>query len=42
VEAFDDRFFDWWSCQIPTIEDYPYAGIEFSRDPNMVVLLEEV
>jgi hypothetical protein len=37
VEAFDDKFFDWWSRQIPAIEDYPYAGIDFSRDPDMVV-----
>jgi hypothetical protein len=40
IEAFDDKYFDWWSRQIPTIEDYPYAGIEFSRDPDMLVPLE--
>jgi hypothetical protein len=34
-EAFDDKFFDWWACQIPIIEDYPYAGINFLRDPDM-------
>jgi hypothetical protein len=37
IEAFDDKFFDWWSRQIPAIEDYPYAGINFSRDPDMPV-----
>jgi hypothetical protein len=31
-ESFDDDFFAWLSWQIPTIEDYPYAGIDFSRD----------
>jgi len=35
--VFDDKFFDWWACQIPFIEDYPYAGISFLRDPNMPV-----
>jgi hypothetical protein len=37
IEAFDDKFFDWWSRQIPVIEDYPYVGIDFSRDPDMAV-----
>ena len=31
-ESFDDDFFAWLSWQIPVIEDYPYAGIKFSRD----------
>jgi hypothetical protein len=34
-EAYDDKFFEWWKCQIPTIEDYPYVGISFLRDPDM-------
>jgi hypothetical protein len=34
-EAFDDKFFDWWAHQIPAIEDYPYTGISFLRDPDM-------
>jgi hypothetical protein len=37
VESFDDEFFAWLSRQIPAIEDYPYAGIEFSRDPEIPV-----
>jgi hypothetical protein len=37
VEAYDDDFFAWLSRQIPMIEDYPYAGIDFSRDPEMPV-----
>jgi hypothetical protein len=24
-----------WARQIPVIEDYPYAGISFLRDPDM-------
>jgi hypothetical protein len=34
---FDDDFFDWWAHQIPTIDDYPYSGIDFSHDPDMIV-----
>jgi hypothetical protein len=37
IEAFDDTFFDWWSRPIPAIEDYPYVGINFSRDLDMHV-----
>jgi hypothetical protein len=37
IQAFYDKFFDWWSRQIPTIEDYPYDGINFSRDPDMPI-----
>jgi hypothetical protein len=37
IEAFDDTFFDWWSGQILAIEDYPYVGINFSRDPDMPI-----
>ena len=37
MEAFDEKFCDSWSHQIPMIEDYPYAGIEFSKDSDMVV-----
>jgi hypothetical protein len=37
TEAFNDDFFAWLSWQIPTIEDYPYTGIDFSRDPAIPV-----
>jgi hypothetical protein len=37
VESFDDEFFSWMSRQIPAIEDYPYEGINFSRDPKIPV-----
>ena len=29
------EFFPWRWRQIVAIEDYPYAGIDFHRDPNM-------
>jgi hypothetical protein len=37
MEAFNDEFFTRLSWQIPAIEDYPYAGIDFSRDPAIPV-----
>jgi hypothetical protein len=37
IEAFDDKFFHWWARHIPVIEDYPYAGINFTRDTDMLV-----
>jgi hypothetical protein len=37
IEAFNDDIFSWLSWQIPTIEDYPYTGIDFSRDPAIPV-----
>ena len=37
IESFNNDFFVWLSQQIPAIEDYPYAGIEFSREPEIPV-----
>jgi hypothetical protein len=37
TDAFNDDFFAWLTRQIPAIEDYPYAGIDFSRDPTIPV-----
>ena len=28
-------FFPWWRRQIVSIDDYPYAGIDFRGDPDM-------
>jgi hypothetical protein len=36
-DSFDDEFFAWLSQQILAIEDYPYARIDFSRDPDILV-----
>jgi hypothetical protein len=41
-ESFDDDLFTWLSWQILVIKDYPYAGIDFSRDPEIPVPLGEV
>jgi hypothetical protein len=36
-EAFDEKLFDRWSCQIPLINEYPYVDIIFLRDPDMLM-----
>jgi hypothetical protein len=35
--AFDDDFFAWWEQQIIAIDDYPYAGLDFRGDPDLVL-----
>jgi hypothetical protein len=40
-ESFDDDFFAWFSRQIPVIEDYPYARIDFLRDLEIPLPLGE-
>jgi hypothetical protein len=37
IEDFEDTFFDWWARKIPVVEDYPYAIINFSNDPDMPI-----
>ena len=36
---FDEGFFDWLDSQIIMIEDYPYAGMNFTGDPELVLPL---
>jgi hypothetical protein len=36
-ESIYDDLFAWLSRHIPVIEDYPYAGIDFSRDPEIAI-----
>jgi hypothetical protein len=36
-ESFDDYFFTWLSQKILVIEDYPYTGIDFLRDPKIPI-----
>jgi hypothetical protein len=32
---YNDDFFYWWRRHIISLDDYPYAGIEFRGDPDM-------
>jgi hypothetical protein len=34
---FDEDFFGWWERQTLFIEDYPYAGIDFTNDPDVTI-----
>ena len=34
--CFDDGFFAWLNSQIIMIEDYPYAGMNFTGNPELV------
>ena len=38
IEAFDDKFFDWWSWQILAIEDYLLLVVEPDYLPDVEVL----
>lgn len=33
-------FFLWWEQQVIAIEDYPYVGMEFRVDPDLVLPLD--
>ena len=33
----DDEFFQWWEEQVIIVENYPYAGVDFRGDPDLVL-----
>ena len=35
ANPYPKDFFPWWQRQIISIDDYPYAGIDSRRDPDM-------
>ena len=35
ANPYPEDFFPWWRWQIISIDDYPYAGIDFWGDPDM-------
>ena len=35
--TWDDEFFQWWGEQIITVEDYPYVGMDFRGDLDLVL-----
>ena len=35
--TWDDEFFQWWEEQAIAVEDYPYVGMDFRGDPNLVL-----
>ena len=37
VVRFSDSYFDWLEGQLFVIQDFPYAGMDFRGDPDMVL-----
>ena len=35
--VYDDDFYIWWERQLPALEQFPYAGMDFRGDPNLVL-----
>ena len=35
--TWDDEFFQWWEEQVIAVEDYPYAGMDFRGDTDLVL-----
>ena len=35
--TWDDEFFQWWEEHIIVVDDYPYAGMDFRSDPDLVL-----
>ena len=34
---YDDNFYTWWERQVPALEQFPYAGLDFRGDPDLVL-----
>ena len=34
---YDDDFYTWWERQVPALEQFPYAGLDFRGDPDLVL-----
>lgn len=37
--SFDVGFFEWRESQIPMIEDFPYVGVDFRGDEDLILLV---
>ena len=37
--VYDDDFYFWWERQLPVLEQFPYAGMDFHGDPDLVLPL---
>ena len=37
AKPYPTDFFPWWQRQIISIDDYPYVGIDFYGDPDMLL-----
>ena len=37
ADVYDDDFYFWWERQLPALEQFPYAGMDFRGDPDLVL-----
>ena len=35
--VYDDDFYTWWERQLPALEQFPYAGMDFRGDLDLVL-----
>ena len=35
--VYDDEFYFWWEQQLPVLEKFPYGGMDFHGDPDLVL-----
>ena len=35
--VYDDDFYIWWERQLPALEQFPYAGLDFRGDTDLVL-----
>ena len=35
--VYDDDFYFWWERQLPALDQFPYAGMDFYGDPDLVL-----
>ena len=35
--VYDDDFYTWWERQLPALEQFPYARMDFRGDPDLVL-----
>ena len=35
--VYDDDFYFWWERQLPALELFPYAGMDFRGDTDLVL-----
>ena len=38
--VYDDDFYFWWEQQLPALEQFPYAGMDFHGDADLIFHLE--
>ena len=38
-DGYDDEFYSWWIRQVPAFEQFPYAGLEFQGDIELMLPL---